>query len=132
MFLIFSYIFSLFINKLQEVPSCGIMPTVFAEMTLLSLANPNNLVTFLNIPLEFRAIFYPFIVFFGFVLINFFKVKIDALCGFILGIVFFCCLRPYLVITNELVQKFESCFPFNLIKLIPSNKCFKNRLCRSP
>ena len=38
--------------------------------------------------------------------VNIFKVKIDALCGFILGIVFFCCLRPYLVITNELVKKF--------------------------
>ena len=132
MFLIVSFIFSLFIYKLWEVPSCGIMPAVLAEITILSFANPNNLVTFLKIPLDFRAIYYPFILFFVFLLINLFCFKIDALCGLIFGIIFFYYLRPYLVISNDLILKIESCFPLNYIKQLPSKISYKYRLYRSP
>jgi hypothetical protein len=104
---------------LKDSVSCGIIPVMFAEITILSFANPNNVVSFLYIPIHFKAVYYPFIVFGVFWCINLFKIYIDAICGIIYGLLFIYCFRPYLVITDESIEKISKLIPCSFLEHVP-------------
>ena len=62
-FLGFSYLISLLYKDVLSDSNVGLMPVVLAEIMILSMANPKNLVNFLCIPFYFPAKFYPFFVY---------------------------------------------------------------------
>lgn len=123
LFIISSFILAIFSFEFINIQSCGIIPAMFAEISILSLANPNNLVTFIYIPIKFKAFYYPFIVYVVFILINL-KFYFDSLIGLLYGILFYYCFRPYLVFSDEFVKNFVEYFPMKYLKLIPGNLSF--------
>jgi hypothetical protein len=106
LFVFIAFFVSIIFNGILKIPNAGLMPITLAEITLLSLANPNRLVTFFCIPLKFKARYYPFVIYATFLLMNL-KIHIDVIIGFVYGFMHFYFLRSLFEISNETIQSIE-------------------------
>ena len=102
-FIFFGYYF----GELLEKPSHGLLPVVMAEITILSLANTEIMVTMFFIPFPFKAKFYPWAYFGFFILVGGFVVLIDIISGIAYGYLFFYFLRRFIDFSDEFIQKVE-------------------------
>lgn len=93
-------------------PSSGLWPLIMAEISMLCLANPDNLVTMFFIPLKFSAKYYPWALFAFFTVMNM-SFQVDILIGIFYGHLFFYFLRNYIQFSDNFVIKVES---YSLIK----------------
>ena len=111
--------------KNGKVQNSGIWPIIMAELTLLCMSNPEILIRLFFFPCEIKAKFYPFILFFIFLLLNFFEIDFGVLSGIIYGLLYHFFLRNSLQISDKLVQKIEKSFIGsclgNFKKFIPFN-----------
>ena len=109
-FLAISYPIAFIYKDILTDSNVGLMPVVLAEITILSMANPKNLVNFLCIPFYFPAKFYPFFVYIIFCLMNIFSFHFDVFGGFLYGFFYYKFLRNYFLISDEFIIKLESLF----------------------
>ena len=111
--------------KNGKVQNSGIWPIIMAELTLLCMSNPEILIRLFFFPCEIKAKFYPFILFFIFLLLNFFEIDFGVLSGIIYGLLYHFFLRNSLQISDKFVQKIEKSFIGsclgNFKKFIPFN-----------
>ena len=108
-----------------KVQNSGLWPIIMAELTLLCMSNPESLIRLFFFPCEIKAKFYPFILFFIFLLLNFFEIDFGVLSGIIYGLLYHFFFRNSLQISDKLVQKIEKSFIGsclgNFKKFIPFN-----------
>ena len=118
--------------KNGKVQNSGIWPIIMAELTLLCMSNPEILIRLFFFPCEIKAKFYPFILFFIFLLLNFFEIDFGVLSGIIYGLLYHFFLRNSLQISDKFVQKIEKSFIGsclgNFKKFIPFNNNIQVRI----
>ena len=106
-----------------KVKNSGLWPIIMAELTLLCMSNPESNIRLFFFPCEIKAKFYPFILFFIFLLLNFFEIDFGVLSGIIYGLLYHFFFRNSLQIPDKLVQKIEKSFIGNFLgnfkKFIP-------------
>jgi membrane associated rhomboid family serine protease len=98
-----------------EVKSAGLWPLIMAELTLLSLANPENPVALFFLPCQFPAKYYPWALLAFFTIMNPQSFQFDILCGILYGYLYFYYLRNYLTLTNETANNWEKKFIFKFL-----------------
>lgn len=90
-----------------RVQNSGLWPLIMCEMTLLCMANPNSSMKILFFPCQFKAKFYPLIIFVFFCFLNSFLIDLEVLSGIIYGYLYHFFLKNKLKISNELINKIE-------------------------
>lgn len=138
---LFSGIISLIIQKKEymaikislrgEVENGGLIPLIMCEITILCLSNPNSPMKFLFFPCEFKAKFYPLIIFALFTLLNNFNIDFELLIGIVYGLIYHYILKKKIQITDKFTSKIENncCFKWmTKINGFISVKSEKNKL----
>lgn len=119
------YTLALFIISLMagqgalSAPSSGLWPLILAEITILCLFNPDNQVMMFFIPYPFRAIYYPWVLFGFFTLLNF-TIQFDILAGIGYGYLFFYYLKTKIQFSDNFIQKCENIFIFKALSKLTS------------
>ena len=96
------------INNKNKVINSGLWPYILSELTLLSLSNPNQVMNFLFFPCQFRAKYYPIIIFIIFSIMNSFVIDLEVLTGIIYAFLYHFFIKKKLRISDSLVQKMEN------------------------
>jgi membrane associated rhomboid family serine protease len=94
-------------NK-NEVMNSGLWPYIICELTLLSLSNPNQQMSFLFFPCQFRAKFYPLILFIIFSIMNSFIIDLEVLMGIIYAFIYHFFMKKKIKISDNFVRKIEN------------------------
>lgn len=97
------------IKKNDIVENCGIWPSIMCELTLLCISNPNTKVKFLFIPYEFRAKFYPIMIYALFCLVNIFSYihDIEVFVGISFAFIYHYYLKSKINITDSFIERLE-------------------------
>ena len=95
------------INVKGKIDNSGFWPYIICELTLLSLSNPNHYIKFLFFP-EFKAKFYPILVFILFCVLNTLIIDIEVFSGIIYAFIFHFLIKKKIKISNNLVRKIEN------------------------
>ena len=103
------------INSKGKVTNAGIWPYIICELTLLSLSNPNHPIKFLFFP-EFKAKYYPILVFIFFCIPNNLSTDFEILSGIIYAFIYHFVIKKKLKFSNSLILKIEN---------LACIKCFK-------
>jgi len=96
------------INSKNSVSNSGIWPNIICELTLLSLSNPNQLMKFLFFPCQFKAKYYPLILFIIFSIMNSFTIDLEVLIGMLYAFFYFYFIKKFIKISDNLVIKIEN------------------------
>ena len=113
-----SYLIAFLINNKQfllgkikdknDISNSGIWPYIICELTLLSLSNPNQNMKILFFPCQFRAKFYPILLFIIFSIMNSFVIDLEVLTGIIYAFLYHFCIKKKIKISDQLVEKIEN------------------------
>ena len=87
--------------------NAGLWPYIICELTILSLSNPNHPMKFLFFPCEFKAKYYPFIIFILFSIMNSLVIDLEVLVGFIYAFLYHYLIKTKLKISDSLVIRME-------------------------
>lgn len=98
---------SIMSSSVLMIPSAGLWPLIMAEISMLSLANPNNQVSMFFIPVQFSAKYYPWALFLFFSLMNM-NIQFDILVGVCYGHLFFFYLRDRIQFSDTFITKCEN------------------------
>ena len=96
------------IKNKNEVINSGLWPYIICELTLLSLSNPNYQMSFLFFPCQFRAKFYPLILFIIFSIMNTFVIDLEVLIGILYAFIYHFFMKKKIKISDNLVRKIEN------------------------
>ena len=113
-----SYLISLLINNKQfllakikdknDISNSGVWPYIICELSLLSLSNPNQPMKILFFPCQFKAKFYPIILFIIFSIMNSFIIDLEILTGIIYAFIYHIFIKKKIKISDELIEKIEN------------------------
>ncbi len=78
------------------------------EMTLLCITNPESPMKLMILPFTVKAKIYPIILILIYILINFIRIDVDIISGFIYGFIYFYFLKTKLQISDIFVQNLEN------------------------
>lgn len=92
--------------KLQK--NSGLWGIVMCEMTLLCITNPESPMKLMILPFTVKAKIYPIILILIYILINFIRIDVDIISGFIYGFFYFYFLKTKLQISEIFVQNLEN------------------------
>jgi membrane associated rhomboid family serine protease len=106
-FIVFCLLLSLMSSMFLMSPSIGLWPFLMSEITLLSLAHPENPMQLFMIPYTFKAKYYPWALFAFWSLLNM-SISFDNLAGIVFGYIYFYKLRERLSFSDRLVYKIEN------------------------
>ena len=98
-----------------KVTNSGIWPYIICEITLLSLSNPNHPIKFLFFP-EFKAKYYPILVFIAFIIPNNLAIDLEILSGIIYAFLYHFIIKKKLKFSKIFIRKIEN---------LACVKCFK-------
>lgn len=109
LYVILSFVLSVFSNEFLVMPSSGLWPLIMAEITILCLNNPQNQLMMMFLPCLIPAKYYPWALFAFFSVLNM-RLQFDILAGILYGYLFFHYLKTKIQISDEFVNKLEN-FP---------------------
>lgn len=109
LFAIIMGILSVFLNTsdVLKISSYGLWPVIMSEITMLCLANPENTINFMTLPLPIKSKFYPWalVAFMSLISIS---IRFDLLAGIGYGYLFFLYLKDKIQFPDEKIIQWES------------------------
>ena len=96
------------INDKNDISNSGIWPYIICELSLISLSNPNHPMKILFFPCQFKAKFYPIILFILFSIMNNFAIDLEFLTGIIYAFIYHFFIKQKIKISDQLVEKIEN------------------------
>jgi membrane associated rhomboid family serine protease len=109
LFAIVMGILSVFLNTsdVLRISSYGLWPVIMSEITMLCIANPENSVNFLTLPIVIKSKFYPWVLV-GFMSLLSFSIRFDLLAGIAYGYIFFYYLRNKIQFDDNTIIHWEN------------------------
>lgn len=87
--------------------SFGLWPVIMSEITMLCIANPENTINFLMLPIEIKSKFYPWVLVLFMSLLSF-SIRLDLLAGIGYGYLFFFYLRQKVHFDDNVIIQWEN------------------------
>ena len=130
---LFIIIMSIFIRGIQDkkiiyyhntkeiyyIESDGLWPYIMMEMTVLSLANPENNMNFFCIPYQLKSKYYPFLILIFIFFINF-SIRFDFIAGVAFGFFYVYFLKNTFEPPERTIENIENWMIFNYVRDSPS------------